>query len=102
VSSSSWPLIVRSSIVLPDESGEPSSLPIKGVDVRRNLAGSRGVSFALAFVTRHADVDSLAKSFAKADGNVCVLKRPFLLRRLMLRRRWIRFRAMMSVLLSLL
>ena len=44
----------------------------KGVDVRRNLAGSRGVSFALAFVIRHADVDSLAKSFARADGDAIV------------------------------
>jgi hypothetical protein len=46
---------------------------LRGVHVRRDLRGRRPVSFALAFVTRQVEVDSLAKSLAKlAEGDAVV------------------------------
>jgi hypothetical protein len=46
---------------------------LRGVKVRRDLAAARAVPFALAFVTRQAEVDRLAKSLAKkAEGDAVV------------------------------
>ena len=46
---------------------------LRGVNVRRDLSGASRISFALAFVMRQAEVDALAKSFAKmADGDAVV------------------------------
>jgi len=46
---------------------------LRGVKVRRNLAGADRVSFSLAFVTRQAEVDSIAKSLSKlAEGDAVV------------------------------
>jgi hypothetical protein len=43
---------------------------LRGVDVRRTLSGSGPIGFALAFVTRQEDVDTLARSLTKrADGD---------------------------------
>jgi len=46
---------------------------LRDVKVRRSLSGASHVSFALAFVTRKDEVDSLAKSIAKlAEGDAIV------------------------------
>src|SRR5215475_10319759 len=46
---------------------------LRGVKVLRDLAGADQVSFSLAFVTRQAEVDSIAKSLAKvAEGDAIV------------------------------
>jgi hypothetical protein len=43
---------------------------LDGVEVQRRLSVVRRVSFALAFVTRKSDVDSVSRSLAaKADGD---------------------------------
>lgn len=47
------------------ESFEAQLTRLRGVDVRRDLSARRAVSFAVAFVTRQSEVDSLAKSLAK-------------------------------------
>jgi len=55
------------------ESFEAELGQLCGVSVRRNLSSRRPVSFALAFVTRQPEVDSLTKSLAKlADGDAVV------------------------------
>lgn len=55
------------------ESFEPELKRLRGVDVQRDLPAGREVSFALAFVTQQAAVDSLAKSLAKrAPGDAVV------------------------------
>ena len=46
---------------------------LQGVTVRRDLSGASRVSFALAFVKRQAEVDALAKSFAKMAGGDAVV-----------------------------
>ena len=46
---------------------------LQGVTVRRDLSGASRVSFALAFVKRPAEVDALAKSFAKMAGGDAVV-----------------------------
>ena len=46
---------------------------LRNVRVRRDLSARGAVSFALAFVTREAEIDSLAKSLAKmAPGDAVV------------------------------
>ncbi len=40
---------------------EPEIAALRGVTVRRSLGGVRTVTFALAFVTRQAEVDELAE-----------------------------------------
>jgi hypothetical protein len=57
-------------VLNPPESFEPELRRLRGVEVRRDLADSRSVTFALAFVTRQAEVDAAAKSLAKvAEGD---------------------------------
>lgn len=55
------------------ESFEAELRRLRGVKVRRDLAAARVVPFALAFVTRQAEVDRLAKSLAKrVEGDAVV------------------------------
>lgn len=55
------------------ESFEAELGGLRGVNVRRDLAGPPRISFGLAFVTRQAEVDLLAKSLAKmAEGDAVV------------------------------
>ena len=65
-------LTVQTKIVV---TGAPSSFlrevaRLRGVHVRKDLEGARGVSFALAFVTKKAEVEKTAKAFARrAEGD---------------------------------
>lgn len=55
------------------ESFETELRRLRGVSVRRDLARLRRASFVLAFVTRQAEIDALAKPLAKvADGDAVV------------------------------
>ena len=55
------------------ESFEGELAALRGATVRRSLPDSGSVEFALAFVTRQAEVDSLAKAIAsKAKGDAVV------------------------------
>lgn len=52
------------------ESFESEIRRLRGVTLRRSLAGGRPVSFALAFVTRQTELDSLAGTLTRrADGD---------------------------------
>ena len=52
---------------------EPEIAALRGVAVRRSLGGIRGVTFALAFVTRQPEVDELAESLtSRAVGDAVV------------------------------
>ena len=52
---------------------QPMLRQLAGVDVRTTLSGVQRVSFALAFVTRQAEVDSLAKALAqRAQGDALI------------------------------
>ena len=55
------------------ESFAPELRRLRGVAIRRDLTGSRGVSFSLAFVTRQAEVDAIAQFLARvAQGDAVV------------------------------
>jgi hypothetical protein len=55
------------------ESFEVELKRLRGMQVRRSLAGSGSVGFALAFVTRQAEVDAAAKSLATlAKGDAVI------------------------------
>src|SRR5207245_529633 len=49
---------------------EPELRQLRGVEIRRTLAGERPVSFALTFVQKQAELDSVAAALTKrADGD---------------------------------
>ncbi len=55
------------------DSFEPELRRLRGVTVHRSLSGPRELAFVLAFVTRQAEVDSLAKAVAvRAEGDAVV------------------------------
>ena len=55
------------------ESFEPALAALAGVNVLRDLKGVKTLSFALAFVTKQAEVDKLAPALAKrAEGDALV------------------------------
>ena len=52
---------------------EPELSRLRGVTVHRSLSGARGLQFVLAFVTRQAELESLAKAVAaRAEGDAVV------------------------------
>ena len=55
------------------ESFERELGQLRGVKVRRTLSGASPVAFALAFVTRQADVDAVAPQVVKAAGRDAVV-----------------------------
>ena len=55
------------------ESFEPELAALAGVNVRRDLKAVKTISFALAFVTKQAEVDKLAQAIAqRAPGDAIV------------------------------
>ena len=55
------------------ESFETELRRLRNVTVQRDLSGASRVSFALAFVTRQAEVDRLAKAFGRmAEGDAVI------------------------------
>jgi hypothetical protein len=52
---------------------EPEISSLSGVSVRRSLAGSASVAFSIAFVTKQAEVDALAKQIAERTSGDAVV-----------------------------
>ena len=60
-------------IVNAPASFEPEIAALRGVAVRRSLAGGGQVAFSLAFVTKQPEVDALAKAIARQTAGDAVV-----------------------------
>ncbi len=57
-------------VLNPPESFEPELATLTDVVIQRSIEGLQQIDFALAFVTKQAEVDSLAKAIAqRAEGD---------------------------------